>query len=243
MRDTDRPERIDERDPDPGVDLYWLPLGAGGHSVRLNGRFFEAVAARLERRAPCDLYHSALEVRVPEGVYVIEQAPVRDSNGGKRGVVAEGVVGSRWAGRFRIFRYEVRRWCGGNIPDVKEAVESPQRLTDDPDVARRVLDLAPLVPTAVWGRDELDTGEMWNSNSVIAWLIARCGFPAESIHPPVGGRAPGWRAGLVVARRQGPVHDSGVRQRAASDFVKAESPERRRPRAADALTASAEWQA
>ena len=23
------------------VDLYWLPLGAGGHSVRLNGRVFE----------------------------------------------------------------------------------------------------------------------------------------------------------------------------------------------------------
>ena len=32
-----------------GVDLYWLPLGAGGHSVRLNGRVYEAVAARLER--------------------------------------------------------------------------------------------------------------------------------------------------------------------------------------------------
>ena len=29
------------------VDLYWLPLGAGGHSVRLNGRVFEAVASRL----------------------------------------------------------------------------------------------------------------------------------------------------------------------------------------------------
>ena len=27
------------------IDLYWLPLGAGGHSVRLNGRVFEAVAA------------------------------------------------------------------------------------------------------------------------------------------------------------------------------------------------------
>jgi hypothetical protein len=31
-------------------DLYWLPLGAGGQSVRLNGRVFEAVAARLARR-------------------------------------------------------------------------------------------------------------------------------------------------------------------------------------------------
>jgi hypothetical protein len=38
-----------------GIDLYWLPLGAGGHSVRLNGRIFEAVVARLERRPAYDL--------------------------------------------------------------------------------------------------------------------------------------------------------------------------------------------
>jgi hypothetical protein len=202
-----------------GVDLYWLPLGAGGHSVRLNGRVFEAVAARLERRAPCDLYHSALEVRVREGRFVIEQAPVRDSSGSERGVVAEGAVGSRWAGRFRIFRYEVRRWCGGLIPDVDEAVESPQRLTDDPDVAQRVLDLAPYVPTPVWGRDELAAGEMWNSNSLIAWLIARCGLTAESIHAPAGGRAPGWRAGLVVARRQETLADSVGREPMAGEEV------------------------
>ena len=193
---------------EPGVDLYWLPLGAGGHSVRLNGRVFEAVAARLERRAPSDLYHSALEVRVPEGRFVIEQTPVPDGHGTERGVVAEGAVGSRWAGRFRIFRYEVRRWRGGTIPDVSEAVESPQQLTNDPDVARRLLDLAPQVPTAVWGRDELGAGEMWNSNSIIAWLITRSGLPAESVDPPAGGRAPGWRAGLVVARRQEAHSDS-----------------------------------
>lgn len=28
------------------VDLYWLPLGAGGHSVRINGLVFEAVVSR-----------------------------------------------------------------------------------------------------------------------------------------------------------------------------------------------------
>lgn len=28
------------------VDLYWLPLGAGGHFVKLNGRAYEAVKAR-----------------------------------------------------------------------------------------------------------------------------------------------------------------------------------------------------
>jgi hypothetical protein len=65
-----------------------------------------------------------------------------------------------------------------------------------------VLDLVPQVPTPVWGRDGLKTGDMWNSNSVISWLIARSGMDAESIHPPPAGRAPGWQAGLVVARRQ-----------------------------------------
>ena len=117
---------------EPGVDLYWLPLGAGGHSVRLNGRVFEAVAALLARRPRCDLYHSALVVRPAETSYVIEMAPVRDGRGAARGVVGEGAVGSRWAGRFRIFRYEIRRWPGGVIPDVDEAVGSPQRLSIRP---------------------------------------------------------------------------------------------------------------
>jgi hypothetical protein len=198
---------------EPGVDLYWLPLGAGGHSVRLNGRIFEAVAARLEGRARCKLYHSALEVRVPEGRFVIEQTPVPDSNGGERGVVAEGAVGSRWAGRFRLFRYELRRWCDGAIPDVSEAVESPRRLTDDLRLSQRVLDLMPYVPTPVWGRDELGAGEMWNSNSVVSWLIARSGLDAESIHAPAGGRAPGWHAGIVVAHRHETLPDAVGRER------------------------------
>jgi hypothetical protein len=184
------------------VDLYWLPLGAGGHFVRLNGRVFEAAAARAARRPACDLYHSALEVRIATARFVIEQAPVRDDRGERRGVVAQGPVGIRWAGRFRIFRYEIRRWRDGRIPDVDEAVDSPRRLTIERSRAQRVLDLVPQVPTPVWGRDELRTGDMWNSNSVTAWLIARSGMDTDSIHPPAGGRAPGWQAGLVVARRQ-----------------------------------------
>ncbi len=186
---------------DYGVDLYWLPLGAGGRSVRLNGRIFEAFAARLEHRARRDLYHSALVVRVPEGWFVIEMTPVQNGSGAERGVVAEGAVGSRRAGRFRIFRYEIRRWRGGTIADVGEAVESPARLTNELGLARRVLDLVAIVPTPVWGRDELAAGEMWNSNSLIAWLVARSGLASDSIRFPGGGRAPGWRAGLEVARR------------------------------------------
>jgi hypothetical protein len=190
----------DASQPAYGVDLYWLPLGAGGHSVRLNGRVFEAVAATLQGRPRCDLYHSALEVRLPEGRFVIEQAPVLDGNGAERGVVAGGAVGSRRAGRFRIFRYEVRCWRGGAIPDISEAVDSPQRLTEDLGLARHLLELVPGVPTPTWGRDELLAGEMWNSNSMISWLITRTGIDVESIAPPPGGRAPGWTAGIVIAQ-------------------------------------------
>jgi len=193
--------------PEYGVDLYWLPLGAGGRSVRLNGRIFEAVAARLGKRTKQDLYPSALEVRAGEGGFVIEMAPVRDGDGARRGVVAEGAVGSRWARSLRIFRYENRRWRDGAIPDVDEAIESPRRLTDDPSVARRLLELVPDAPTPVWGRDELRAGEMWNSNSLIAWLIARSDLEVETVRPPAGGRAPGWGAGLRVARRQEPLRD------------------------------------
>ena len=184
------------------VDLYWLPLGAGGHFVRLNGRVYEAAVALAERRPVCDLYHSALEVRFAAARFVIESAPVCDARGEQRGVVAGGPVGARWAGRYRIFRYEIRRWRDGNIPDIDKAVESPRRLTDEGASARRVLELVPQVPAPVWGRDDLKTGEMWNSNSLTAWLIARSGIDAESIQPPAAGRAPGWRAGVVVARRQ-----------------------------------------
>ena len=182
------------------IDLYWLPLGAGGHSVRLNGLVFEAIAARLQHRGRADLYHSALEVHVPEGRFVIEQAPAWGTSG-ERGVVAEGPVGMRAAGRFRLFRYEVRRWRDGVIPDVAEAVESPQRLSDDTDRARGLLELVPEMPTPVWGRDELRTGEMWNSNSFISWLLVRSGFDASTIRLPPSGRAPGWDAGVVVAQR------------------------------------------
>jgi hypothetical protein len=183
------------------VDLYWLPLGAGGRSVRLNGRVFEAVAARLERRPPADLYHAALAIDLAGATTVIEMTPVPAGDPAGRGVVAGGAVGSRHARLLRVFRYEIRRWRGGVIPDLDEAVESPRRLTDDPALARRVLELVPEVPTPVWGRDELGTGEMWNSNSLISWLLARSGIDAGAVQPPAGGRAPGWRAGLVVARR------------------------------------------
>ena len=59
----------------------------------------------------------------------------------------------------------------------------------------------PQLPTPVWGLDELHAGEMWNSNSVISWLLARADLAPEHIRPPVDGRAPGWDAGHRIARR------------------------------------------
>jgi hypothetical protein len=190
---------------DAYIDLYWLPLGAGGWYVRRNGRVFETFAALRERRPRLDLYHSALEVRVPEGRFTIEQTPAGDDNGAAdRGVVAGGSVGTAWAGRLRIFRYEVRCWPEGRIPDVAEAVESPRRLSTDDATARALIALVPQVPTPVWGRDELGAGEMWNSNSVTAWLLTRAGLPTDHIQRPRHGRAPGWSAGAAVARANGP---------------------------------------
>ena len=185
------------------VDLYWIPLGAGTPVVQLSGKVFEAIGATLHRRQRCDLYHSALIVAVPEGRFVIEQTPVPDADGARRGAVAEGAVGTRLAGRFRVFRYEIRRWRDGTIPDLAYAVSSPVRVATDLARASRILELTPSVPPLVWGRDERGTGEMWNSNSVISWLLARAGIDLDEITPPPRGRAPGWHAGLEVARRQG----------------------------------------
>jgi hypothetical protein len=185
------------------VDLYWIPLGAGGRSVRFNGRVFEAIEATRKHRRRCDLYHAVLVVELAGHRYAIELAPSPDADEASRGVVATGAVGSRYAGCLRLFRYEVRCWREGSIPDLAEAIGGPRRLTSDPRVARRLLGVVTAVPSPVWGRDELETGEMWNSNSMIAWLIATTGLATAQLRPPPRGRAPGWHAGLEVARRGG----------------------------------------
>jgi hypothetical protein len=133
------------------VDLYWIPLGAGGHFVRFNGIVYEGIAASFQHRPRRELYHSALQVEVDDAVYAVEMTPVPNRRGWERGVVAEGPVGADFAGRFRVFRYEVRRWRDGIVPDHAFAVDSPIRLSDDPDVARRVLAANPRpCRSAVW---------------------------------------------------------------------------------------------
>ncbi|MCW2834538.1 MAG: hypothetical protein JWN68_2491 [Nocardioides sp.] len=188
------------------VDLFWLPLGAGEASrlVRWSGIAFEAIVARREGRRRCDLYHSALETHLDGVRHVIEMTPVWGDEADVRGVVCEGPVGIRRLERFRLFRYEVRCWAGGMIPDVADAVDSPARLSADRVRAQRVLDLVHSFPTATWGRDEQEAGEMWNSNSLTAWLLASSGHDLGTVQPPPNGRAPGWDAGRGLAARTQP---------------------------------------
>ncbi|WP_353951912.1 hypothetical protein V6K52_00300 [Knoellia sp. S7-12] len=200
------------------VDLYWLPLGSGegGRCVRSSGRTYEALTALRHDRAPMDLYHSALIVHLDGVAFTIEMTPVWAVTTVDRGVVGEGAVGLPFLGRARLFRYEVRCWEGGTIPDLAAAVDSPRRVSHDEQLARRVVDLVPSFPCATWGRDEQGAGEMWNSNSLTSWLLARSGHDtgAPVTRPPSGGRAPGWAAGLVVATRQGrlaPDHPQNAR--------------------------------
>jgi hypothetical protein len=144
----------------PGaVRLIWLPVGAGGHFVKHNGRALEAIVAQAAAPGARPLSLGA------------DDPPPRGGPRHRDGA------------------------------DIVHAMGDPVHLSDDPAVARRMLALVPGVPTPVWGRDELRTGDMWNSNSLTSWLIILAGLDIAAVHPPAGGRAPGWDAGVVVARR------------------------------------------
>ena len=183
------------------LDLYWIPLGAGGHSVRFNGKIFEALQAARERRPRRDLYHAALSSTSAATATrsSLRRRPTADES--SRGVVVTGAVGSRlWAGSAcsatRFAAVAVGRSRTSTTRSVARA-----RLSEDPAAVRRLLDLVSEVPALVWGRDEVGAGEMWNSNSVIAWLIARAGLPVGGLAPPACGRAPGWSSGVALAAR------------------------------------------
>ena len=136
------------------VDLYWIPLGAGGHCVRFNGRVYEAIKAGCASAA-LQLYHSAVVVELSGERYTIEVAPSPDGSG-DRGVVGTGAVGSRRLGRLRCSD-EVRCWRGGSIP-ISAMPPTARRLTGDerrPPAARP----RRRRPSAGLGGDELHAGE------------------------------------------------------------------------------------
>jgi hypothetical protein len=185
---------------EPTVELLWIPLGAGGSGVvRFNGRVYERWVAFRQRRPALDLFHTALRVTAPSGTYIVETMwPSPSGPSGARGVAVRGPVWWKRLGRFRLFRYEVRCWRDGLLPDADEAVGGPRVVSTDPAVAARILVLASRVPPLTWGVDPDGTGEMWNSNSVISWLLDRAGI--DGVETPAGGRAPGWEAGIAVSR-------------------------------------------
>jgi len=197
--------REDVSGPPAWVDLYWIPLGAGSAVpiVRWNGILFERLVAMRERRPACDLYHAAVQVGFAHDRYVIEMAPAWGSGSAEAEVVGTGPVGARWLGRSHYFRYQVRCWRDGTIPDLAYAIDSPRRVSEHEGEVGRLLDAASSFPTATWGRDELHAGDMWNSNSLVSWLLVSAGIDLTGTSPPSGGRAPGWAAGLAVAQRGG----------------------------------------
>jgi len=190
------------RAPEPNVILWWLPVGAGGRVVVHTSGWWESVSARREHRRPRQLFHSALEVTVGETRYVIEMAPAWGVPPGERGVVATGSVGLANLGWCPLFRYEVRCWAGGTIPDREWAVDPPVAWPAGEEVAAALVRMVGDVPRFTWGRDALGVGDMWNSNSLTAWLLERSGIDAAPVHPP-GGGAPGWRAGVAAAKALG----------------------------------------
>ncbi|MDH4111706.1 MAG: hypothetical protein OEV60_03370 [Actinomycetota bacterium] len=128
---------------------------------------------------------------MPDVRFIFETAPIPDRRGWDRGVVGEGAVGARWAGRYGLFRYGDRRWLDGAIPDISDAASGPVRVTSDDARSHAIFQPVPSVPTPVWGRDELDAGEIWSSNSVISWLLASSGVDMDQLRVPSKGRARG----------------------------------------------------
>jgi hypothetical protein len=193
------------RSGDAAVVLWWLPVGAGGHVVRHTSGWWERFDAFRAHRAPQLLFHAALEVSTDGHRYVIEMAPQwAGSKDEDRGVVVTGPVGLRVLGRSSLFRYEVRCWRDGTLPDRDWAVGGPAIVADDDGTAQSILRHIREVPALTWGRQVPPTRDMWNPNSLVSWLLRVSGVPIATLSPPGGGRAPGWAAGLALMTASAP---------------------------------------
>ena len=183
------------------VELYWIPLGAGGHSVRFNGRVFEAIQAARRHRRRCDLYHAAIVVAFGGDRYTIEVAPSPDADEASRGVVGTGAVGSRISAACACFA--MRSAAGAMGPFRTSPRRSANRAGSRPTRSRpsaprpgRVRSETRLGPRRPQGRRDVEL----QFRRRLAGCHGGPGRPMQ-LHPPCGGRAPGWGAGLVVARR------------------------------------------
>lgn len=184
--------------------VWWSAVGDGAPVARHASAWWERVVAAREHRAPETLVHAMLEVVVDGDAWVVEMAPTwgRGSATPRR-AVGVGPVGSALLARCSVFRYEVRVAPGGMDRGAAVAVGEELRTTGD--LLGGLADL----PLRTWGRDEARVGDMWTSNSVVAWLLVRGGLDPPG--PPPGLRAPGWAAGLAAAREDGSAPRRGRR--------------------------------
>lgn len=192
---ADDPQVNDETD---FLDLCWLPVGAGTRVQAASLWLYESVAARIGRRPKATLYHAALKFGVDARRYTLELMPIpREQH---EEPLMTGPVGTRLAARLRIFQYQLRLRESAELPD-EQWIASVHRLASDPSAIEGVLGHARLVPPYTWGRRVPGTKEMWTSDSALSWLLTRAGVALGEAGPPPGGRAPGWDAGIAIARR------------------------------------------
>lgn len=179
------------------ADLYWIPVGAGTHFQRASLVAYESLAAFFSRRPKQRLIHGGLTCVLRGEPFTVELMPAPGGPNPRREVT--GPVGVRFAGRLRLFRYQVCVLPNAALPDERWAVEPPVRLTEDPAAVAAILEASRAVPAYTWGRRRPGHPEMWTSDSALAWILDRAGLNPAELRVPDGCRAPGWYAGLAEA--------------------------------------------
>ena len=179
------------------AELHWIPVGAGTRFQRRSLLLYEWVAARLSHRRALTLVHAGVTGALGGQPFTLELMP---APGGPnlRGEVT-GPVGAKWAGRLRLFRYQVCLLEKAELPDQRWAVSPPLLLTDDSATVTKIQEFSRRVPAYTWGRRRRGHPEMWTSDSALSWILAMAGVEDQSIAPPPESRAPGWYAGIAEA--------------------------------------------
>lgn len=179
------------------ADLYWIPVGAGTHFQKASLVVYEAVVAAVSRRPRQRLVHGGLVCVLDGERFTLELMPAPAGPNPRNEVT--GPVGAAFAGRWRLFRYQVCLLPNASLPDERWAVEPPIRLSEDAAAVRAIVGASKEVPAYTWGRRRPGHPEMWTSDSALAWILDRAGLHPERLVVPAGCRAPGWSAGLAEA--------------------------------------------
>ncbi|MFN8616707.1 MAG: hypothetical protein U0837_06390 [Dehalococcoidia bacterium] len=192
--------RIAAMDSSPSsADLYWIPVGAGTRFQKASLVLYESVTAFVSRRPRQRLVHGGLVCVLDGEPFTVELMPAPAGPNHRDEVT--GPVGAGFAGRLRLFRYQVCLLPNASLPDEQWAVEPPVRMTEDAETVRKLIEASHAVPAYTWGRRRPGHPEMWTSDSALAWILGRAGLHPEQLAVPAGCRAPGWFAGLAEAAR------------------------------------------